>query len=184
MQSPQGLAGPDPTTVYLGLGSNLGDRARFIDGAVARLVEGQVLRDVRLSALYETDAVAVDPQPAYLNAVVRGDTYLPPEALLARCLEIELDLGRLRPAGRPKAPRTIDIDVLLYGALILHTPTLTVPHPALLDRAFVLVPLRDVAAPGLAHPENGRSLTVDTAASSAASDSYHPPRLYRPPATR
>jgi 2-amino-4-hydroxy-6-hydroxymethyldihydropteridine diphosphokinase len=153
----------DPTTVYLGLGSNLGDRRRAMEEAIRRLAESGVVADVVASSLYETEAVAPEPQPAYLNAVVRGRTILSAGALLARCLEIERELGRVRPSRTPKAPRTIDIDVLLFGDAVIQTPDLIVPHPRLLDRLFVLVPLADVADPSLRHPLTG--VTLATAAS-------------------
>jgi 2-amino-4-hydroxy-6-hydroxymethyldihydropteridine diphosphokinase len=146
------------TTVYLGLGSNLGDRA----GAIARaldLLGGRGVRVVARSPLYETDPVTPDPQPLYLNAAVRAETALPPRALLATCLEVERALGRVRPAGRAAAPREIDVDLLLYGAaLIDEPPALVVPHPRLLDRPFVRLPLADVAAPGLRHPVTAEAL--------------------------
>jgi 2-amino-4-hydroxy-6-hydroxymethyldihydropteridine diphosphokinase len=121
---------------------------------------GGTLRDPRLSPLYETDAVADEPQPTYLNAVVRGETTLSAEALLARCLEVESELGRVRPPGQSKASRTIDIDLLLFGDCVIDSPTLKVPHPGLLARAFVLIPLADVAASGLSHPLTHADLTM------------------------
>ncbi len=147
------------TTVYLGLGSNLGDRAASIAAAVHALSERRILRHMCVSRVYETEPVAVDAQPLYLNAVVRGQTLLSAAALLGDCLTIESGLGRVRPPGQPKAPRVIDIDLLLYGAEIVETPRLTVPHPALLARAFVLIPLAEVAEPGLRHPITGETLT-------------------------
>jgi 2-amino-4-hydroxy-6-hydroxymethyldihydropteridine diphosphokinase len=152
----------EPTTVYLALGSNLGDRAtaiaRAIDLLAARGVAGGVVILAR-SPLYETDPITPDPQPLYLNAVVRGETVLGAEALLALCLEIERALGRQRSAGRPQAPREIDVDLLIFGAAIVSAPpTLLVPHPRLLERPFVRIPLADVAAPGLRHPVTGESL--------------------------
>lgn len=149
------------TTVYLGLGSNLGDRATLLRAAVDVLVSRGVLRAVAISPLYETDAETPDPQPAYLNAVVRGDTDLSAQALLEWCLRVEAELGRVRPPGRRHAPRTVDIDVLLYGNEVIDTTTLCVPHPRLLERAFVRIPLSDVAVPGLKHPTSGVSLTAD-----------------------
>lgn len=147
-----------PTTVYLALGSNLGDRAAWIARAVERLAARGVVIAAR-SAIYETDPVAPDPQPLYLNAVVRGETSLSAEALLALCLDVERALGRRRPAGRAQAPREIDIDLLLYGdAIIGAPPALVVPHPRLLERPFVRIPLCDVAAPGLRHPMTGEPL--------------------------
>jgi len=148
---------PHSAIIYLALGANLGDRRRNIDDAIARLDAAGVAIAAR-SAIYETDAVSDEPQPAYLNAVVRATTALDPEALLALCLDIERQLGRVRPPGRDKASRTLDIDVLLYGARVIDTPSLTVPHPAMLERAFVRIPLADVAAPGLRHPITGDAL--------------------------
>jgi 2-amino-4-hydroxy-6-hydroxymethyldihydropteridine diphosphokinase len=141
----------EPTTVYLALGSNLGDRAGAIARAIARLGAGGVTIRAR-SPIYETDPVTPDPQPLYLNAVVRGETALSAQALLALCLAIEQEMGRLRPADRPQAPREIDIDLLLYGDATISAPALVVPHPRLLERPFVRIPLADVAAPGLRHP--------------------------------
>jgi len=149
-------------TIYLGLGANLGDRAAAIAAAVARLQAAGLLREVALSPLYETDAVAAEPQPPYLNAVARGRTDAPAPALLAGCLAVEAALGRVRPAGREKAPRLIDIDLLLYGGAVLDVVeqglAVRVPHPAMLQRPFVLVPLADVAEPGLVHPVTGQPL--------------------------
>jgi 23S rRNA (cytidine1920-2'-O)/16S rRNA (cytidine1409-2'-O)-methyltransferase len=155
-----GIEGGGPV-VYLGLGSNLGDRAAQLAAAVKRLAADGVLRDMAVSPLYETDAVADEPQPPYLNAVARGVTGLEPGALLARCLGLESELGRVRPAGVAKAARSIDIDLLLFGdSVIQNGPTLVVPHPGLLGRAFVRVPLADVALPGLVHPVTGEALDV------------------------
>ena len=146
--------------VYLGLGANLGDRRRTIAAAVTWLEARGHLFAVRLSALYETDAVADHPQPAYLNAVLRGSTTRSPAQLLAACLAAEEALGRTRPRGISKAARAIDVDVLLFGDLTVDTPTLQVPHPALLDRPFVRVPLADVAEVGLVHPVTRAALDV------------------------
>ena len=151
-------------TVYLGLGANLGDRAANIAAAVARLGATRLLRGAVLSPLYETDAVADQPQPPYLNAVVRGTTEAPAPTLLAGCLAIESELGRVRPAGTDKAPRIIDIDLLLYGQAVVDAVeagvAVRVPHPAMLQRPFVLIPLADVAEPGLVHPRTGQPLTA------------------------
>lgn len=147
-------------TVYLGLGSNLGDRQDFLLRAVAELEARGVLRAPLLSSFYESDAVADEPQPAYVNAVVRGQTNLSPHDLLAASAAVETELGRRRPPGRRWAPRTIDVDVLLYGDQQIDTPALKVPHPALLERPFVRIPLAEVALPGLTHPVTGAALTV------------------------
>jgi 2-amino-4-hydroxy-6-hydroxymethyldihydropteridine diphosphokinase len=147
------MSGPaTQTTVYLAFGSNLGDRAGLIARAIDLLAAGGVA-PLACSPLYETDPVTPDPQPDYLNAVLRAETALPPPALLALCLAVEQALGRRRPAGRAVAPREIDVDLLLYGAeVIADAPTLIVPHPRLLQRPFVRIPLADVATPGLRHP--------------------------------
>ena len=148
---------PDSATVYLALGANLGDRRGQIEDAIARLDAAGVAIAAR-SPIYETDAVSDEPQPLYLNAVVRATTALAPEVLLALCLDVERQLGRVRPPGSDKASRTLDIDVLLYDARVIDTPELTVPHPAMLERSFVRIPLCDVAAPGLRHPVSGAAL--------------------------
>jgi 2-amino-4-hydroxy-6-hydroxymethyldihydropteridine diphosphokinase len=140
---------------YLALGANLGDRLVSLRGACRALEQDQLLIVAR-SPVYETPAVAAEPQPPYLNAVVRVDTALGPRALLERCLAVEAALGRERP--RPQAPRTIDLDLLLHGQAILDEPGLVVPHPRLLGRAFVRVPLALVAEPGLRHPVTGELL--------------------------
>lgn len=150
---------------YLGFGANLGDRAASIAAAVARL-EAAGVRVLARSPLYETDAVTADAQPPYLNAAARVVTDLPPDALLRLCLEVERALGRQRPPGRTQAPRTIDIDLLLFGDALIDRPGLIVPHPRLLERPFVRIPLADVAAAGLRHPVTAEAL--DRAAPSPA----------------
>jgi 2-amino-4-hydroxy-6-hydroxymethyldihydropteridine diphosphokinase len=142
--------------VYLGLGSNLGDRRAEIARAIHALAKlGSV---VASSALYETEPEGGADQPMYLNAAVRLETVLSASALLQACLSIERAQGRMRPAGATKAPRTIDIDLLLYGAAVIEEPGLRVPHPALLSRPFVRIPLAEVALPNLRHPISGDSL--------------------------
>ena len=143
---------------YIALGSNLGDRRASLAAATEALqATGQVALRAR-SPLFETEAVADDPQPRYLNAAIRVETELAPQALLALCLEVERALGRQRPPDRRRAARTIDLDLLLYGDLVLEAPGLRIPHPELLARPFVRVPLARVAAPGLRHPQSGDAL--------------------------
>jgi 2-amino-4-hydroxy-6-hydroxymethyldihydropteridine diphosphokinase len=143
---------------YLALGSNLGHRSALISQAVVGLSDAGVAIEA-CSPLYETDAVTPDPQPRYLNGAVRVATPLSARALLNVCLGIERALGRSRPPGRVSAAREIDIDLLLYGdAVIAEPPDLIVPHPRLLDRPFVRIPLADVAQPGLLHPITGERL--------------------------
>jgi 2-amino-4-hydroxy-6-hydroxymethyldihydropteridine diphosphokinase len=140
------------TVAYLGLGANLGNRRRSIERALDELA-ALGISVAALSPFYETDPVTPDAQPLYLNAAARIETVLTPRALLYLCLDVERTLGRVRPPGRPAAARVIDIDLLLYAdAVIDERPVLVVPHPRLLERAFVRIPLADVALPGLVHP--------------------------------
>lgn len=152
--------------MYLALGSNQGARRAFLSAAVAALGAREGVANIRVSALYETDAVSDVPQPPYLNAVLRGEALMPAADLLELGLAIEAGMGRVRPKDGRKGPRPIDIDILLYADEIIDTPRLKVPHPAMLERPFVLIPLRDVAEPGLVHPVTGAPL--DVAAPSAA----------------
>lgn len=149
-----------PATAYLGLGSNLGDRAALIAAALGELEAAGV--SVRARApLYETEPVTAEPQPLFLNGAARVETTLPPEALLALCLAVERALGRDRPPGvASPAPRPIDVDLLLYGDVVIDRPGLVVPHPRLLERPFVRIPLSDVALPGLRHPVTGEPLDL------------------------
>ncbi|HEX4404308.1 MAG TPA: 2-amino-4-hydroxy-6-hydroxymethyldihydropteridine diphosphokinase [Polyangia bacterium] len=157
---------PHLTTAYLGLGSNLGDRAALIAEALARL-EAEGVRVCARAPLYETDPVTAEPQPLYLNGAARVETALAADELLALCLAIERVLGRERPPGAASpAPRPIDIDLLLFGDAVVARPTLVLPHPRLLERPFVRIPLADVAAPGLRHLVTGEPL--DHAAPDAA----------------
>jgi 2-amino-4-hydroxy-6-hydroxymethyldihydropteridine diphosphokinase len=143
---------------YIALGGNLGDRAGYLRSAVAQLESTPELQLQARSPLYDTEPAGGEPQPRYLNAVVRIETALPPRALLDRCLAVERALGRDRPAGAINAPRNIDLDLLLIGDLIMEEPGLQLPHPRLLQRPFVRVPLAAVAEPGLRHPITGDRL--------------------------
>jgi 2-amino-4-hydroxy-6-hydroxymethyldihydropteridine diphosphokinase len=140
--------------VVLGLGSNLGDREAAIAGALARLA-GRGFHAERVSSLYETEPVGGPPQGPFLNAVAAGTCALGPEGLLAACLAVEQELGRVR--GEPNGPRTIDVDILLMGDLVRDAPAPVVPHPRLSERRFVLEPLAEIL-PGLLHPRLGRSM--------------------------
>jgi 2-amino-4-hydroxy-6-hydroxymethyldihydropteridine diphosphokinase len=138
-------------TTYLALGTNLGNRTENLRAALDALSPSIVIR--RSSLIYETPPWGLTDQPAFLNMVVRGETDLEPAALLAHLKRLETDLGRI-PAIR-WGPRLIDMDILFYDNLILDMPGLTIPHPRLHERAFVLVPLADLA-PDLVHPVLGK----------------------------
>jgi 2-amino-4-hydroxy-6-hydroxymethyldihydropteridine diphosphokinase len=133
-------------TAYLGLGSNLGDRRQHLAEAVRRLHGGPALQVVKISSVYESSPVGVAAQPDFLNLVVQVATTHAPQELLAECLRLETDLGRER--RERWGPRTIDIDLLLYGDVLIHDESLTVPHPRMRERSFVLAPLAEIA-PGL-----------------------------------
>jgi 2-amino-4-hydroxy-6-hydroxymethyldihydropteridine diphosphokinase len=148
--------------VYLGLGSNVGDRVAMLRTAVQRLAEGGALRVVACSRLYETEPWETETgrtdgeRSWHLNCVIGVETDLPPRALLDRLQAVEDTLGRARAGGTPEArrfnPRTVDIDILFYGDRVISVPDeLHVPHLLLHERAFVLRPLADVA-PDLRHP--------------------------------
>ncbi|MGI9019931.1 MAG: 2-amino-4-hydroxy-6-hydroxymethyldihydropteridine diphosphokinase [Solirubrobacterales bacterium] len=138
-------------TGYLGLGSNVGDRGANLLGAIDALgVRGVSVEAV--SSAYETEPVgAVLDQPDFLNAAIRVATALEPEALLAACKEVEAELGR-EPSGPHHGPRPIDVDVLLFGDVRLETEALTLPHPEVSSRRFVLEPLLELD-PLLALPD-------------------------------
>jgi 2-amino-4-hydroxy-6-hydroxymethyldihydropteridine diphosphokinase len=131
------------TRAYLALGSNLGDRAAFLQYAVDQLADADGVVVDAMSRVYETAPVGGPPQDAFLNAVVAVDTRLDPSALLSLAQRIENRALRVREERW--GPRTLDIDVLLYDDVELDDPELTIPHPRMWERGFVLSPLRDVA---------------------------------------
>ena len=131
---------------YLGLGSNQGDRAARIQEAVRRLQRAPGCRVERLSGVYETEPVGPVPQGWFLNAVAACQTQLDPFALLRPAKAIEAEMGRRE--GQRWGPRPIDIDLLIYEDVELHTADLDLPHPEMWNRRFVLVPLQDVLPPG------------------------------------
>ena len=130
------------TTVYLSLGSNMGDRAENIARAIAAL-RRRGMHVTQESSLYETEPLEIREQPWFLNCAVAAETELSPERLMEALLEIEREMGRERIL--PKGPRLIDIDILLYGSDIVRGPGLEIPHPRMAERKFVLVPLAEIA---------------------------------------
>ena len=140
----------EATTVYLGLGSNMGDRQENLDRALEFL--SQRLRMGKISSVYDTEPIGNAEQPRFLNLVCQAYTRLTPEALLTLGKGIERKLGR---TGKSGAPRPIDIDILLFGEQVVETPELVIPHPKMMERAFVLVPLAEIA-PDLTHPVSGK----------------------------
>ena len=141
-------------TVYLGLGSNVGDREAMLQAAVDQL-QASDLSVCRLSSVYETEPMDVPGQPWFLNLVVEIKTTLFPLQLLARIGKIEQKLGRRRTVA--KGPRSIDIDILLYGNFIVQTAALVIPHERLAERRFVLAPMVELA-PDLRDPRSRRSM--------------------------
>ncbi|MFZ0806419.1 MAG: 2-amino-4-hydroxy-6-hydroxymethyldihydropteridine diphosphokinase [Candidatus Sulfotelmatobacter sp.] len=134
-------------TAYLSLGSNLGDRAQNLRDATGRLVAAG--RVTSVSCFYETEPVELTEQPWFLNCAVALETLLTPPELMKTLLAIEQAMGRRRT--KEKGPRTIDIDILLYGNEIVDSPELQIPHPAMNERRFVLEPLAEIA-PEARHP--------------------------------
>jgi 2-amino-4-hydroxy-6-hydroxymethyldihydropteridine diphosphokinase len=130
------------TVAVLGLGGNIGDTRAALAAALARLAENPAIRIEAVSALYETPPWGKTDQPPFLNAAARIDTELPPHGLLQAVLAVERELGRRREERW--GPRTIDIDILLFGDLQIDEPGLHVPHSSLHERAFALAPLLDV----------------------------------------
>jgi 2-amino-4-hydroxy-6-hydroxymethyldihydropteridine diphosphokinase len=129
--------------VHIGLGANLGDREATIRAALERLDGEEGIEVVRVSSLRETDPVGYEDQPPFLNGVAELDTELAPGELLERLLAVERDLGRVRQGPR-YGPRTIDLDLLLYGDALVDEPGLEIPHPRMTERRFVLEPLAEL----------------------------------------
>jgi 2-amino-4-hydroxy-6-hydroxymethyldihydropteridine diphosphokinase len=136
--------------VYLALGSNIGNRSQHLRDALTRLEDKVTITEV--SHLYVTEPWGMKEQPSFLNMVVQGETNLEPRALLEFLKTIELDMGRT--AGIRYGPRVIDVDILFYDDQVIETPELTIPHPRLTERRFVLVPLAEIASE-LIHPRLG-----------------------------
>lgn len=143
--------------VFLGLGSNIGDSISTIGSTFDEL--SSILVGVRLSRLWGSRAMYDEEQADFVNAAAAGDTDLAPRELLAALNGIENRMGRVRSADRPKGPRTLDIDILLYGNLVLHELDLTIPHAALKERRFALEPLLDLE-PSLVDPVSGEAYSA------------------------
>lgn len=131
------------TDVFLGLGSNVGDRENQLKEAIRLLDEQSSIKVVKVSSFYETEPVGYVDQPDFLNLCVEIQTELSPKAVLERGLAIEQQLHRVRKERW--GPRTLDIDILLYGDQIIEEQDLTIPHPRMTERAFVLIPLQEIA---------------------------------------
>ncbi len=135
--------------VFLGLGSNLGERETYLEDAIARLNRNQNINVLNRSSMMETEPLGEVSQPLFLNMVVEIETKNDPEKLLDVCLAIELANGRVR--GQRWGPRTLDIDILFYGSEIINKPSLQIPHPEVARRYFVLAPMAEIA-PKFEHP--------------------------------
>ena len=145
--------GIEPLTVYLGLGSNMGNRQDNLGRALDFL--SQRLRVEQVSSVYDTEPIGDIEQPRFLNLVCQVYTSLAPVALLTLAKGIESKLGRV--SSKPNAPRPIDIDILFYGDQVIETSELVIPHPRLAERAFVLIPLAEIT-PDLVHPVSGKTV--------------------------
>ena len=142
------------TTVYFSLGSNDGDRVENLRGALKELAS--FVKIIKVSGLYETKPMYVTEQPLFINAAVAAECRIDPFTLLKSIHNIEECQGRNRSRETRYGPRTLDIDIIQYGEKILYTRNLTVPHPKITERQFVLVPLTEIE-PELRHPELGIS---------------------------
>lgn len=129
---------------YLGLGSNIGDRAHQLQQAIRIIDQYQYIDVTSISPIYETAPVGYTDQPQFLNLCIEIETTLDPQELLKRCLETEEALHRVRKIRW--GPRTLDVDILLYGNEIIEEDNLIIPHPRMAERAFVLIPLNDIAS--------------------------------------
>lgn len=145
-------------TAFIGLGSNMGDRFRYLVKAVELLTANSAIQLVNYSSVYETDPVGYEDQNLFLNMVIEVKTSLEAEKLLDLCLQTELELGRKREIKW--GPRTIDLDILLYNQENIETEKLIIPHPRMVERAFVMIPLLEVK-PEIQFPEKSKFLDVN-----------------------
>ncbi len=141
------------TKIYIGFGTNLGDREKQLREALRRV--GRAVQITKTSPVYETEPWGVTAQPRFLNMVAEAETELGPEDVLRALQRIEHEMGRIR--GMRYGPRIIDLDLLLYGDEVMATKDLTLPHPRIAERRFVLLPLVELA-PDLVHPELGMTM--------------------------
>ncbi len=150
---------------FLALGGNVGDSRAILDRAVALLCDGTAVTLKARSSDYRTPPWGVEDQPPFVNLVIAVETALAPRELLARAQDVERQLGRDRTKEERWGPRSADIDILAYGAVTLDTPELKLPHPRLFQRAFVLVPLAEIAADRVIGGKrvNDAAKAVDTA---------------------
>jgi len=147
----------DPVTAYIALGSNLGDREATVHDAIQRLDSHDDIKVLTVSAMHETEPVGQSGQRRYINAAAKLRTTLDPQELLDALLAIERRLGRSRHDCQKWGPRTIDLDLLLYGDDVINRPGLVVPHPRMHERSFVLDPLLEIAA-AVQHPVLGETI--------------------------
>lgn len=141
--------------VYILTGSNLGKREYYLEEARNRL-EVRIGTSVHRSSVYESEPWGYKSQNKFLNQVLRINSELLPQEVLSQCLIVEAELGRTRPRAEV-LDRTIDIDILFYGDWVVHEPGLTIPHPRIIERRFVLLPMVEIS-PGFIHPGDGRSM--------------------------
>jgi 2-amino-4-hydroxy-6-hydroxymethyldihydropteridine diphosphokinase len=132
------------TQVFIGMGSNLGDRMQYLQKAFEELLQSQCIVVKRCSSIYETEPVGVEDQPLFLNVTIELNSPLPPRELLKRLKEIEHRIGRTK--NEHWGPREIDLDILYYGNEIFRDETLCLPHPEIINRRFVLIPMKEIAA--------------------------------------
>jgi 2-amino-4-hydroxy-6-hydroxymethyldihydropteridine diphosphokinase len=166
------------STAYISIGSNLGNRLKYIREAIRRIEQSKEIKISKASSVYETPPAEYKDQPWFLNMVLELETSLKPLNLLELLLEIEGQMGRRRT--RRYGPRNIDLDLLLYDDLVLNSDKLTLPHPRMHERGFVLVPLAEIS-PQVVHPllkKNVKRLLEDLSTDSISEKDEFEVRLY------